>query len=294
MMFIMSASVLLLLAFPSVISEVVDFSECSEFFYKGQSPVIPGILENSRSQDNRYKTICQKYTNKYRFGTLYDTTNRIPVFSAYKFTSENTTKRPHLKWMGEPQLEPPSDEMGVPYENQATDDDYVQTEMQKHTVNRGHLFPCCHAVDPDTARSTFTYTNIVPQKISFNSGSWNRMERETIKVMSEHCRDKMDQNNVLAHVLTGAVHGINKLNERVNIPSFMWMTFCCYKSSTSSWSSQAYWAPNQDEKINNVTIAEIRLERLQELLSTEWVNITQLFTNNCTENLNISIPLKVD
>ncbi|XP_056597784.1 endonuclease domain-containing 1 protein-like [Triplophysa dalaica] len=294
MMFITSASVLLSLSLTSVISEVVDFNECSEFFFKGQSPVIPGVIENSRSQDNRYKTICQTYKNKYRFGTLYDTTNKIPVFSAYKFTSKNRIKRPHLKWMGEPQLEPPSDEMVVPYENQATDEDYNQSETQKHWVNRGHLFPCCHAVDAGTARSTFTYTNIVPQKISFNGGSWNRMELKTVEVMSEDCRDKLDQNKILAHVLTGAVPGNSKLNERVNIPSFMWMTFCCYKSSTSSWSSQAYWAPNQDEEINNVTISEISLERLQELLSIEWLNITQLFTNSCTDKLNNSTPLKVD
>ncbi|KAI7789987.1 putative endonuclease domain-containing 1 protein-like [Triplophysa rosa] len=204
MMFSMSGSVLFLLTFSSVISEVVDFSECREFFYDGKPPVIPGILENSRSQRDQFKTICQKYAGLYKYATFYDITNRIPVFSAYKFHEDKKIERPGNEWMVEPELEVSSDEMGMPYENQATDEDFFNNS---YSVNRGHLFPSCHSGDEDIARSTFTYTNTVPQKISFNSGSWNRMEIETIKVMSKYCRDSKYNRNVLAHVLTGAVPG---------------------------------------------------------------------------------------
>ncbi|KAI7798695.1 putative endonuclease domain-containing 1 protein-like [Triplophysa rosa] len=278
MMFITRASVLLLLAFPAVISEVVTFSKCSEFFFTGKPPEIPGMIKNVR-----YKTICQKYDGRYRFATLYDTTNRIPVFSAYKVTVDKEIDRPENKWMNEPQLEHPSDEMGMPYENQATDEDFFDNNLN---VNRGHLFPSCHSGDEVIAGSTFTYTNIVPQKISFNSGSWNRMERETIKVMSEHCRDKKD-NKVLAHVLTGAVPGNNKLNERVNIPSFMWMTFCCYNFNNNKKSlfSKAYWAPNKDEKDDTVTINEITLQELQNNLNKK-IKVKYLFDKNCS-NRNV-------
>nr|XP_055075378.1 endonuclease domain-containing 1 protein-like [Misgurnus anguillicaudatus] len=280
MLFIMNVSVLLLLIFPSIISKVIDFSKCSQFFHQGQPPVIPDILENSRSKNSQYKTICQNYENEYRFATLYDTTNRIPVFSAYRFTGNKTIERPVNTWRIEPELELlTSDEMRVSYEKQATDEDYIDNNYK---VNRGHLFPVCHSSDEFTANSTFTLTNIVPQKISFNKGSWNRLEIKAIKVMDKYCHEKNDKKKVLAHVLTGAVPGNNKLNNRVNIPSSMWMTFCCYNSTSSSWASQAYWAPNEDEKkSDNVTISQRSLEELQEFLSRKWVKITKLFYNNC-------------
>lgn len=286
MLFIMNVSVLLLLICPSVISEVLEFTNCSQFFYQGRPPVIPGILENSHSMDNPYKTICQKYEGEYRFATLYNTTNRIPIFSSYRFTGKKIIKRPDIEWMNEPQLEISNDQMGVPYINQATDEDYFN---KTYNMSRGHLFPCCYSGDNVTARSTFTMTNIVPQKISFNNGSWGRMEKNIIEVMGNYCRDKNDQNKVLAHVLTGAVPGNTTQNNRVNIPSHMWMTFFCYNSTSSSWSSKAYWGANVEENINdNVTISERSLEELQEFLSEQWVNVTQLFDNNC-KNPNIHI-----
>ncbi|XP_073714706.1 endonuclease domain-containing 1 protein-like [Misgurnus anguillicaudatus] len=188
--------------------------------------------------------------------------------------------------MNEPQLELTSDEMRVSYENQATDEDYIDNN---YNVNRGHLFPSCHSGDEVTARSTFTLTNAVPQKISFNSGSWNRLEIKAIEVMDNYCRDKKDQNKVLAHVLTGAVPNKDKkqqLKDRVNIPSSMWMTFCCYNSTSSSWASQAYWALNKDEKLNdNVMISEISLKKLQEILSKNFEKNTQLFKNDCENKI---------
>lgn len=107
-------AVLLAFSCPFVTSEVLKtFDKCREFFFRGQPPVIPGIL-NPRSENDRYKTICQKYTSKekdsenvgsgYMFATLYDTTNRIPVFSAYKYTGRGDFRRPKSSWMVEPQV----------------------------------------------------------------------------------------------------------------------------------------------------------------------------------------------
>ncbi|XP_016348042.1 endonuclease domain-containing 1 protein-like [Sinocyclocheilus anshuiensis] len=283
-LFIVSVlTVLLALIFPSAMPEVVRaFTKCREFFYKEQPPVIPGILD-SRSLENNYKEICQKYRNVYRFATFYDTANRIPVFSAYKYTGQSTSwfRRPRIPWMVESQLDPPVDDMTVPYANQAISEDYFNSHER---VNRGHLFPCSYAPDKLTAESTFTLTNIVPQKNSFNSGSWNRMENEIIETMNKYCYDDNDNNRVLAYMLTGAIPGDTKLNERVNIPSYMWMAFCCYNRTGNSWVSQAYWAKNVGEDINKgKTISKKSLQDLQEFLSQTWKKKVTLFNNNCTK-----------
>lgn len=98
-------SVLLVLGFPFIMTEVVEkFSTCSDFFLKDQPPDIKDVLKDSASQDDtRYKLICQKYDNKYRFATLYDTRERIPIFSAYKYTG-HYGKTPRIPWMVEPQV----------------------------------------------------------------------------------------------------------------------------------------------------------------------------------------------
>ncbi|XP_048059645.1 endonuclease domain-containing 1 protein-like [Megalobrama amblycephala] len=275
-------SVLLVFGLPFIMTEVVDsFNTCSQFFFNKQPPVIPGILENSVSQNNnRYKLICQKYEKAYRFATLYDTTNRIPVFSAYRYTGKGNFPRPKMKWMTESQLDPPVAEMTVQCLNQAISADYCNN-CESIKVNRGHLFPCCHAADSKTAESTFTLTNVVPQKISFNAGSWSRMEKETKEIM-DTCKN--NNNKVVAYVLTGAIPGNNKMEEKVNIPSYMWMAFCCYNSMEKAWVSQAYWAPNEEEN-TKVIIPKKSLLELQEFLNEKWGENVQLFQNYCKPNI---------
>ncbi|KTF79235.1 hypothetical protein cypCar_00036756 [Cyprinus carpio] len=175
------------------------------------------------------------------------------------------------------ELDPPVAEMTVlTYANQAISEDY---QNNNYNVNRGHLFPCRHAADVVTAESTFTLTNAVPQKKSFNELSWSRMEDETKNIMST-CKN--NNNEVLAHVLTGAIPGDSKLKEKVNIPSYMWMAFCCYNSMEKKWVSQAYWAENIEEDSKNKTIDKKSLQEIQEFLGKAWVKNVQLFKKDCT------------
>ncbi|KAK7139495.1 hypothetical protein R3I93_016587 [Phoxinus phoxinus] len=295
------SALLLLLGFPFIMTKVVkSFSECSQFFFNGQPPVIPGVLESSVSKD--YVLICQKYMKEYRFATLYDTANKIPIFSAYKFTGIKTG-RPDVPWKIERQLEPSGNEMKVPFVSQASNSEYKGLEK----LNRGHLFPNCHAADDHTAASTFTLTNVVPQRISFNSGTWGTMETIVKDFMIKHCRDKDDINKVLAYVLTGAVPGNNKLKERVNIPSHMWTVFCCYHKTKKSFISNAHWAENKDDNEDPVqstsrgkrqgkgkkgkkTIPQISLKDLEESLRKTWPNI-KLF-DGCGEVVTLDENLQ--
>lgn len=159
-------------------------------------------------------------------------------------------------------------------ENQASKKDYCENDQN---VNCGHLFPSSHAADLKTAKSTFTLTNAVPQKISFNSGSWSDMEQKNKLMMESHCLDQNDK--LVAYVLVGAIPGQNKLKGRVNIPSHMWAVFCCYSKKDKSWVSSAHWAENKDETVTG-KIDDKTLEQLEEFLKQTWRNL-QLFKEHC-------------
>ncbi|XP_073700854.1 endonuclease domain-containing 1 protein-like [Garra rufa] len=288
-------SVLLVLGFPFITTSVVDsFSACNDFFEKEKPPEIEGVLKNSVSQDNnRYKLICQRHDGNYRYATLYDTTARIPLFSAYKYTGLYK-KRPHIQWMIEPQLEPLDGTMSEPAANQASQRDYLKPDeleishlfgviqglqrdyQKKDELEIGHLFPNSHAPDETTAESTFTLTNTVPQWGTFNRGSWRRMEQKVRDDMLDYCRDQDNNANILAYVLTGAVPGNKLLNKRVNIPSHMWTAFCCYNFKSKEWVSKAHWA---DENTPN-PIPEKTLKELEDFLSDKF-KPSELFSERC-------------
>lgn len=75
---------------------VEDFkSECGQFFANGISPTkFPGP---------QYKQICQMRNYVDYYATFYDTFNKIPVYSAYKFEGIGHCRR-QASWYIEPQV----------------------------------------------------------------------------------------------------------------------------------------------------------------------------------------------
>ncbi|XP_045067698.1 endonuclease domain-containing 1 protein-like [Coregonus clupeaformis] len=280
-----------------------EVKECSDFFLEGTTPSLPGILVGGTVKDpDRYKPICQKYKNSYRFATLYDTTNKIPVFSAYTFTGPFKGERPDT-WMIEPQLnminnnindnsEMILDEGEDPYPNQAGNNDY-RGNMEEKKLSRGHLFPCSHAHDQGTEDSTFTLTNIVPQKDTFNSGSWNKMECKVRNTLKDNCKDA--NNNIKAYVVTGAVPSTNNtLNNRVNIPDLLWTAYCCYNNKKKTWIAKAHWGENkEDVKEKNKkqnTLPSETLAKLYEKLSEHYPGV-QVFPDKCSVDIPKTLRL---
>ena len=79
--------------------------------------------------------------------------------------------------------------------NQVGKDTYPQAPWQ-----RGHLAPA-HSLSSDkwAFRSTFRYTNAVPQHPSFNAGEWSKFERR-IRKYAEECTHG---NNGVLYLLSG-------------------------------------------------------------------------------------------
>lgn len=80
-------------------SVVLDFNHierCKDSLYMGTPP--RGIIETG------LKKICQRYADKPRFVTLYDSRKRIPVYSAYTFKKTEGDRRVDYPWMYEPQV----------------------------------------------------------------------------------------------------------------------------------------------------------------------------------------------
>uniref|UniRef100_A0A667YEI1 Uncharacterized protein n=1 Tax=Myripristis murdjan TaxID=586833 RepID=A0A667YEI1_9TELE len=231
---------------------VTSISDCAQFFLEETPPHIPGILEDGNILDqNRYKPICQTYKSERRFVTLYDISNKIPVFSAYKYIG-NRTGRPKQNWQIEPQ---------------AGNNDY----KNQLDLDRGHLFPSSHAFTTDDKKSTFILTNIVPQAGSFNKNSWSKMESCVKCVLEKYCINTNARHE--GFVVTGAQPSTNNfLNNKINIPSMLWSAFCCYSSSLNRWIASAHWGDNVPDEHTNKYLTTRTLEELHQTLTINEEN----------------------
>ncbi|XP_055772997.1 endonuclease domain-containing 1 protein-like [Salvelinus fontinalis] len=193
--------------------------------------------------------------------------------------------------MIEPQLEDINNQRDMKVDNKAVTHQAVDTDykLNKMKMDRGHLFPCSYAPDDDTKRSTFTLTNAVPQASSFNKGSWKTMECRVRKALMKDC---INNNGIKAYVVTGAVpsnnnnNNNNKLNDRVNIPSHLWTTYCC-KNNLGQLVAGAHWAENVAEEKNEMkTVTPITLNQLElKLKSVYELSEVKLFPKGCSTNV---------
>ncbi|XP_029909282.1 endonuclease domain-containing 1 protein-like [Myripristis murdjan] len=262
----------------------VNFSpECKEFLYMGTPP--QGL------QDKLFKKICQSYNGKPRFVTLYDTVDRIPVYSAYTFKRSDGSKKVDVPWMFEPQLSIVSgsrDMQHFPQEDlhqsfadaQAILDDYSETI----SFERGQLNPDEHQAHPDDKAATYTLTNVVPQAREFNIGAWKRHEHTIRRRLNNYCRG-------IAYVVTGVTtsgHMIRRHNmNRVGIPTYLWSAYCCIDFDHNApydvrSKFPAYASHGLNDKEND-QVQEMSVQHLEDFLKREtYVGKSfQLFYDNC-------------
>ncbi|CAM4514717.1 unnamed protein product [Leuciscus chuanchicus] len=72
-----------------------SFKECNQFSYMHTAPT--GI------RGGNLKRICQRYGDKLRYATLYDSSRRLALYSAYTFKKSDGQRRMDTPWMYEPQ-----------------------------------------------------------------------------------------------------------------------------------------------------------------------------------------------
>ncbi|XP_039616491.1 endonuclease domain-containing 1 protein-like [Polypterus senegalus] len=256
-------------------SEVMkDQFTCKQFFHKGKEP--SGLIPHNAAR------ICQTYMNKVHFATMYDKTNRIPVFSAYKYNrnDENVERVDYY----EPQLvdrsgnknmdDMPNNISEKLKESQAVTEDYKEENMKisSKQYNRGHLSPIMHHTDTDSKKATCTLTNIVPQLQELNGGQWNEYETRKMQNFTNGCHT--------TYVIVGAIPGQKytsiKNKKRVNVPSHIWTAACCVNEKGNPVKFLGYIAGNDKNEVTNISLND-----LQNLLKTASGRGVTLFYKGC-------------
>uniref|UniRef100_UPI00358E0F1C endonuclease domain-containing 1 protein-like n=1 Tax=Myxine glutinosa TaxID=7769 RepID=UPI00358E0F1C len=218
-------------------------ADCKKFFLNGIPPIF-------KDPGPHVKIICQKYENLSHFVTLYDTGNRLALYSAYKVNPGSGTRpnywKVELGGLGDQnnpcKLKDDMDTAGhldIPDRSclplfQAINQDYNGTRFHK-----GHLNPAQSQNTQVAIHATFTLTNAVPQSSRFNQGKWKSGETQLCRFAKDCWKRRGD-----TFAVTGAITGPDFIgcgtkcgswtppywsdpNNRVKIPTMMWSAACC-------------------------------------------------------------------
>ncbi|XP_056137658.1 endonuclease domain-containing 1 protein-like [Lampris incognitus] len=270
--------------------------DCKEFLYMGTPP--QGLHARS------FQTICQYYKGQPRYFTLYDTSSRVPVYSAYTFKRSDGSKKVDVPWMYEPQLSvvsgsrdmqlfPEEDIHRSFQDTQAVLDDYSDTV----NYERGQLNPDEHQADHDDKAATYTLTNVVPQVHDFSVGPWRDHSHTIRRRLNNYCYGH-------AYVVTGVtVSGLRILRRnirRVAVPAHLWSAYCCVHfdhnapyEERAKFPAFASYARNQKE---NNEVQEMTVQEIEDFLKrvTYVSKSFQIFYDNCAPSKDtLQFPLRM-
>ena len=149
--------------------------------------------------------------------------------------------------------------------------------------HRGHLVPArTMSIDRSHYKSTYKYTNAVPQLRPFNQGSWSRYEMRIRRYARNTCTSQAHRNGVL-YLLTGpsfvqlhhanpvgfglgpAIQRLGGNNPGIVIPHSMWTAGCCV--GDNGIESFAVIGGNLPHIASNTQ--QITVQQLQEILSAD-------------------------
>ncbi|XP_065110345.1 endonuclease domain-containing 1 protein-like [Paramisgurnus dabryanus] len=258
----------------------MECGEFGDFFYYG---IAPTVLYDPEFPE-RYTQICQTLYDTQYYATLYDTTNKIPVYSAYVFEGWMDCRRKSY-WYIEPQLE--DNNQGINMERwdrwvtyQASNEDY---RTVSNIFDKGHLAPVYQANSQGCSDATFTLTNAAPQYRSFNRGQWKKVENDMASTVEGRCEDST------AFIVTGVVPGNNVINNRVSVPSHFWTAYCCKELITNRLISGGVIGVNSED---NVTPHQRSVKRLERRLKYLYnVQSFSLFYDGCRNAYYVPVTI---
>ncbi len=167
-------------------------------------------------------------------------------------------------------------------------------------IHKGHLVPAeTYSFSPGHIRSTFTYTNAVPQYGSFNTGQWAAYEKRIRNYAKNECATKKNGD---LYLLTGVSDiQINsqgnsivppgtpqRMSKQPNIviPNSMWTAGCCI-SGAQVFGSFAVIGNNVPNKLG-IFMSKLTVNELEDIIGI----MIDLFPGNsdCSDdhyNVNI-------
>ncbi|XP_029382817.1 endonuclease domain-containing 1 protein-like [Echeneis naucrates] len=257
---------------PSLVSTTVSnsFKDCSHFFYMQTPPA--GIRGTS------LRRICQKYADKLRYATLYDSSHRLPLYSAYIFKKSDGKRRMDTPWMYEPQLLS-EDESGNMRALPLTEDtppliEDGQAVLGDYTdaveYRRGLLNPDLHQAEPDDKSSTYTLTNVVPLITDFLDTSWNPYLDTIRRRLNNFCHGK---SFMVSGVTLSGVKIQRDNRDRLGIPKHLWLAYCCPQFDRNSPYEVRFMFPSYGGYALNgqkgYSVVEVPLKVLESFLKSQ-------------------------
>ncbi|KAL4631117.1 endonuclease domain-containing 1 protein-like [Arapaima gigas] len=261
-----------------------SFKDCNQFLFMKTPPV--GL------RGKELQWICQHYNSQPYYVTLYDSSRRTPIYSAYTFKKSDGQERMDTPWMYEPQLAsrddsgnmrvlPPVEEMDPLIEaSQAVLQDFADAILYE----RGALNPDQHQSTSEQKAATYTLTNNVPLVTAFLEESWTAYVDTVRQRLNNFCRGK-------AYVVTGVVVTgtmIRRRNtDRLAVPKYLWSAYCCPRFDRNSPYEVRYMFPtyaaygiNQEV---GYSVQEVPLKTLESILKnqTDVDQNLSLFYKDC-------------
>ncbi|NWI50194.1 ENDD1 protein, partial [Calyptomena viridis] len=228
------------------------FAECNVFF--------PGQVPPEGFTEPFHVKICQQYNKEPRFATLYSTKDKIPLYSAFKFTKPAQSEKEN--WLVEPQIDDPENDLHeMVHEaditgtvanlgrNQALTSDYVGSGYDRGLLNPSLLN------EEDFQMATYTLTNAVPLSPAL-SKSWHRDIGKVVEqALIPHC-SKKDH----LYLLAGAIPSSVRVKGKVSVPESLWLAACC--DAPEGWSLGLVKKINDENSLADLTVGELEKQLL--------------------------------
>ena len=194
-----------------------DFSECRQFFAKGQIPQIPAV------NGLRPRALCFS-----AFAVLHSGKSRTPVYVAERLNRQIISKAKENERSNHFYAD-----ARLPSSDRAELDDYRGSGF-----DRGHMAPAADMVDSTAMAQSFSLANMVPQAPVNNRKVWASIEKATRQYVMRAQAD--------VYVITGPVYDSRPAtvgNNKVWVPKYLFK-LVYDPSSGRAW---AHWIENTDQ-----------------------------------------------